>query len=175
MVIELFQSEFIINSAAAGIIVIAGFIIGHFFSKAVGLAIRKFGLAEKIKQKEWPKPEIFIENSIKYVIYALAIIAALNRLGIFETIFNIIIIVIVAIVAILLLLNFKDLISNAIARLLYARKDLKPGKHIKVDGISGRILSVGVTEVKIVTDKGNIMILPNAYLLKRTFIVTKER
>lgn len=173
MAIELLQNEFIVNSAVAGIIVIVGFMVGHFFSKAIGLAARKFGLTEKIKERGWPKPEVFIENSIKYVIYALAIIAALNRLGIFETVFNIAVFVIIAILLILLFLNFKDLISNAIARLLYARKDLTPGKKIRVDGISGKVLSVGITEVKIVTDKGNIMILPNAYLLKRTFILTK--
>jgi len=171
MIEELFQNDFIVKSAAAGIIVIAGFIIGHFFSKAVGLAMKKFGVSEKFRQKDWPRPEVFIENSIRYIIYALAIIAALTRLGIFRTLFNVAIFTIVAIVVILLVLNFKDLISNAIAKLLYARKDLQPGKNIKVDGISGKIVSVGVTEVKIITDKGNVMILPNAYLLKRTFIV----
>jgi len=174
MVAELFQNEFIVNSAIAGIIVIAGFIAGHFFSKAVGLAIGKFGLSEKIKQRGLPKPEVMIEKAIRYIIYALAIIAALNRLGIIETVISIASIIALSIVIIILFLQSKDFISNTAAKIIYPERHLAPGKKIKIDGISGEILKAGLTEVKVRTDKGNIIIFPNSYLLKRPFKVSKK-
>lgn len=167
--LEWFQNEFILKSAIAGAIVITGFIVGHFFSKAVGLAMRKAGVTEKMKQKGLPKPEVIVETSISYVIYAFAIIAALNRLGIFKEVFNILIVVALVILAIFLLLNLKDFILNAAAKILYKRTDLQVGRKIKINDICGEITKVGLTNVKIYTDRGNIMILPNAYLLKRKF------
>ena len=169
MIEELFQNEFILRSAIAGIIVIVGFIAGHFFSKAVGLAFRRFGWAEKIKKRGLPKPEMFIENAIKYIIYALAIIAALNRLGIIETVLSIVSVIALMILLVILFLNFKDFISNAVAKIMYPKRDLRRGDKIKINDISGKILKAGLTEVKILTDKGNIMIIPNSYLLKRSF------
>ena len=175
MAIELLQNEFIVNSAIAGIIVIAGFIAGHFFSKAIGLAFRKFGWAEKAKKRGLPKPEIFIENMIKYIIYALAIIAALNRLGLVETVLSIVSIIALVVLFIIVSLIFKDFISNALAKIIYPKRDLKKGDKIKINDISGKVLQAGLTEVKIQTDKGNIIVLPNSYLLKRPFKITKSK
>lgn len=172
--LELLENEFIIRSVVAGSIVIAGFIAAHFLSKSVGLFFKKTGLGEKIKAKGWPKPEIILENGIKYVVYILAVIFALKRLEIFDKVFHIFIIALAITVLIFLFLNFNDIILNFFAKLLYFKKNLKVGKKIKIDGISGRILKIGLTEIKILTDKGNIMILPNAYVSKKKYKITNN-
>ena len=59
--IDIFQDPFFLQAAAAGVIVISGIIIAHFFSKIVGIIIRKFELAGELKGKR-KKPEFYIEN-----------------------------------------------------------------------------------------------------------------
>ena len=83
--------------------------------------------------------------------------------------FHILVIIALSVLAIFLILNLKDFILNAAAKILYKRDDLQIGRRIKINDISGEIVNVGLTNVKIYTNRGNTMILPNAYLLKRKF------
>ena len=165
---QIFQNEFIIKSAISSLIVITGFIAGHFLSKAIGLLIKKIGLAEKIKKKGWTKPEILIENIVKYTIYVFAIIAALNRLGIFETVFSIILIIVATISIIVFVLSFRDFILNFLAG-LELKGRIRVGRKIKTNDISGDIIKISLADVKIQTKEGDLIVLPYTYLLEKKF------
>ncbi len=174
MLPNIFQSKFFVDAAVAGIIIFSGFIVAHFFSRAVGLIIKKFDLTEKIKKIGVKNPSGFLESAIRYIIYALAIIAALNRLGIFKTVFSIIVIIIAAIAIIVLFLNFRDFIANAAAGIsIYGRHKFKLGQKIKVGEIEGKIQSVSITGTKIITEKGEIIVFPNTFLLKSKVEIIK--
>lgn len=164
---NLIESPFFIQAATASVIVIVGVIAGHFFSKAVGLLIKKLNLTEKIKRRGIRKPEILIESAIKYIIYAIAVIAALNRLGIFQTILSFVLVLAGVIIVILLILSFRDLIANVTAGLiLHSGRQFKVGKKIKVGDIEGKIRSMSMVEIKIITKKRDTVVFPNSFLLK---------
>ncbi len=156
------------KSAAAGIIVIAGLLAGYFLGKIVGFAIRKAGLIEKVRKWGIKNPESYVENIVKYIVYAIAFVLALNRLGLVQTFISTLSVIIVVVIVIFATVTFSDAIENlGSGVLLHSRYySLKPGAKIKAGDVRGELKSFGWLETKLQTAKGDIVILPNSFLIK---------
>jgi small-conductance mechanosensitive channel len=163
------ESILLEKSAAAGIIVVAGLLGGYFLGKIVGFTIRKLNMIEKVRKLGVRNPETYIENIVRYIVYAVAFVFALNRLGLIQTFITTTIIVAIVITLILLTFTFSDVIENlGSGILLHSRYyKLKSGARIKAGNVKGEIKSFGWIETKLQTHKGETVIIPNSFLLKQ--------
>ncbi|MFH0869355.1 MAG: mechanosensitive ion channel domain-containing protein [archaeon] len=169
-------SEFLQISAKAGVIIMTGLIAAHFVSRIIGLVIKKFNWAEKIRKHGIKNPDTFFENASTYIILAIAFIIALNRLGILTTIVSIASLITVSIIVILLVLNFKDMISNFFAGAVLhgMHRNIKPGAKIRAGDLHGEVKKFGLLTTEICTKKKECIIIPNAHLLKCRVEVLRE-
>jgi len=116
-----------------------------------------------------------IGKAIAYFIYFIAIIIALNQIGLTTTILYMISAAVLIIIVISIALGVKDFIPNILAGIHLHRKDIiKEGDKIKVKGTEGKVISVELTETKLKTKKGDIIIIPNSMLVKEEIIKLKK-
>jgi len=162
------SSELLERSAAAGVIAIGGLLGGYFLGRIVGLVIRKFGWIEKVRGLGVRNPEAYVESIVRYIVYVIAFVFALNRLGLVNAFISIAAIIIIAVIAIFLVLTFRDAFANLSAGiLLHSRHPvLKPGVKIKAGNVRGELKYFGWLETKVVTAKGDTVVIPNSFLLE---------
>lgn len=176
IILKFQTSEFLQNSAHAGIIIITGLLAAHFISRLVGLIIKKFGLEIPLKKHGIKNPEYILEHASHNIILVVAFILALHRMGILKTIVSIAGLTLLAVVIILLALNFKDLLSNILSGLVLhgVHHDIKPGIKITSGNISGVVKSFGWTETTLLNTKKEIIIVPNSFLFKNRIAVVSR-
>lgn len=144
-----------------------GKIVGRFVHKLnIQLALARAGIKTKI--------DVLVEYGVRYVIYLISLIIALNHLGITVVLLNILFIGFIAIVVIAVALSLKDFVPNIISGIyLLSNKDLQPGSKIRLNGTSGIIKEMNLVETKILTSAKNMIIIPNSLLTKSK--ITKLR
>ncbi len=160
------ESKFFVGIATAGVIVAAGIIAAHFLCRFIAIMLLKFGWKEKFQKYGIKNPAAAIESILNYLIYAIAFIAALYRLGIFNIVFGLIGIAIIGLIVVAAYLEFRDAVANFFAYFHIRKLNLKVGEIIKISDVQGKIQSIGVLEVKLVTEKNDTIIIPNRFFLK---------
>jgi len=168
MLEEIFTQDFVVRSAAASIIIIFGLISARYVAQFGGWVLRKINQDKEIAYAF----EETVKSALRYAVYGLAIIAALNRLGLASTVFSIVILVVTLIVALVLFLVLRDLITNLFSGLLIKNKNLiKPGKYLVVGDSKGTVTKVSATGVTLETKDGGSIVIPNLFLSKNKFAV----
>lgn len=150
------------------------FIIGVIFARASSNILRNFlktfktdkivekGVGIKIRSEE------YLPLLLKAVIYYVTIVIIINTLKISLSFLKLISILFMAIIAIFILLIYKDIIPNITSRLyLKKTKRIKEGSNINILGVKGKIIKLGLTELRIKTKERDIIFIPNALLLKQ--------
>jgi len=176
--IELWNgAQGIVNKIASAVIVLLiGFIIGKVLSKLAQRALHELELNNILKRAGVKfGMEEFVGHAIEYVIYFIAIVTALDQLGVTTIALYIVVGVIVAVLAAALLLSMKDFIPNFIAgvRLGY-KKYFKVGDIITVGSVTGRVKEFGLLETKLASKSGDIIHIPNSTLIKQEVRVRKR-
>ncbi len=173
---ELTFHKFILNLATAILILVLGLIFGSVGKKIVKRLLEEFEIG-KILKKEGVKLNVvdFFAESFKYVIYFIAIIWALTEIGLSTIVFQIILGLILTMLVVFLVLAFKDFIPNVTAGLFMQQKGLiKKGYIIKMDSIEGKVIAITLTETKIKTEKGELILIPNSLLTKKEIKILKK-
>jgi small conductance mechanosensitive channel len=176
--IELWNgAQGIVNQIASAVIVLLiGFIIGKVLGKLAQRGLHELDLND-ILNKAGVKfgMEEFVGHAIEYVIYFIAIVTALDQLGVTTIVLYIVVGVIVAVLAAALLLSMKDFIPNFIAgvRLSY-KKYFKVGDTITVGSVTGKVKEFGLLETKLASKSGDIIHVPNSTLIKHEVRVRKK-
>lgn len=162
-------SSFIVKLVAAIVILLIGFILGGVVSKVLKKVLKEININNVLREQAGIKIpfEEFVSSLGKYVVYFIALIMALNQLEITTTVLQIILIIILVIIVTLVILAFKDYIPNMVAGfIIFQRKKISEGQIIKVKGIEGKIIEIGLIETKIRTNKKEYVYIPNSILNK---------
>lgn len=170
-------SKFYYDILIAVIILLIGFILAKLLSKVVQKVLNSLEV-DKIAKKA-TRIEMGLEKAagtfIKYFIYFIAIIMALNQLNITTTILQMFSAAILIIVIISVVLAIKDFVPNTFAGFyLYRNKFIKEGETIRVKGIEGTVKHINLVETKIETKEGDLVYIPNSALTKTEIIKVKR-
>ena len=174
--INSYVSNSIILLIGAILILLIGILLSRLISKLIKKMLHKSGLNNILKTslKIDILLEEFIGTVIKYILYLVSIIFALQHLGLTTFLVNIILIAIFGFLIIFIILTLKDLIPNITAGiLLHHRKIINKNDNITVKDISGKIIDITLTETKLETKNKDIVIIPNLVLIKN--IVTRKK
>lgn len=167
------DSIFIIKLVAAIAILSLGYIAARFSSRLIHKILHELETDRVLEEQAGFKVplEEFLSQVAKYLIYFIAIIVALNHLGLTTTILQILLIVALIILIAFAILAFKDFIPNVFAGfLIHQKKKVKPGDFIRVKNIEGIVIHVNLTETRVKTKKREIIYIPNSILLKNEVI-----
>lgn len=168
-------SESVFRVIAAIIILLLGLVIGRALSNLTKKLLHELEFERILKKQTKIKVPVeeFSGSLVKYIVYFIAIIMALNQIGLTTLILNIILVVILALLIVFIILAVKDFIPNVVAGFFLSQKDIiKKGDKIKVKDIEGKVVHINLVETKIKTSKDDIIFIPNSVLTKR--IVVKK-
>lgn len=157
-------------------------LIGVIIGRIVGTVVQKFlhstslnALLEKSTGHSAPVEQI-ISHFVRYLIYFVFVVMALNTIGITTTLLTIIATAALIILAFSILLGIKDFIPNAIAGLrIQQQTHYKVGDQITVDSVQGTIKRINLTDTEITTPKGDLIYLPNTLLTTHKVVLKPKK
>jgi small-conductance mechanosensitive channel len=154
----------------AVVVLLVGFIIGKLAGKTLHWVLRTAEINRRWKEitgMNW-RIESFISAMISGIIYFIVIVMALTVLGLSEIIAKIISFGLICLIFVSVILALKDFIPNYIDGLrLYKR--IKQKDIIIIDNMKGQVEEVTWTDIKIATENGDILYIPNSLFLKKGF------
>jgi small-conductance mechanosensitive channel len=113
---------------------------------------------------------------VRYFLYFVFIIMALNQVGLTTTLLHMISGAIIILVALAIFLGIKDFVPNLLAGIFIQRKKMvKEGDRIRVKGIEGRVLSIDLVEARVETKSGDLIYIPNSVLTKEEVVVKRKK
>lgn len=165
---EALFSNLFVSLVAAIVILLIGLVIGRFIGNIVRKILRELEVSKILKEEGVKFPlEDVLSVGIKYVVYFVAIILALNQVGLTDTVLNIFLGIILVLIVIFIILAFKDFIPNAMAGFfVHQRRDIKEGDQIRVKNIEGKVIDINLIETKVKTKSGDVIYIPNSFLTK---------
>lgn len=152
------------------LIVAAGFVAGRVLSKFTTNALKGINLnGLDPKKRKW---DSIAGSAVKYFIYVVALILALNQIGLAFNVLNNLVIVLTIIIAIGLFLSVKDFVPNAISGIfIISRHKIEVGQTVKIKGIEGKVKKIDLLETKLETKTGHSIMIPNSYFVKNPVLV----
>ena len=170
-------SDVILKLVSSILIIIIGLVIGRFIGKLTQKILNNLQLNRILKSETNIK--ILLEEALasilKYVIYFISLIAALNQLGLAPIVFTIILIIVLVFMVFFIILALKDFIPNIMAGFVIHQKGfIKKNDYIRVKSVEGRIEQIGLTEVKLITKNKDVVFVPNITLVKNEVIKYKK-
>lgn len=171
-----FFSKFLGKLIVAVVIILIGFIIGKVAERIIQKVLHELEV-DRLMERTGIKfsLETVISNLAAYLIYLIAIIMALNQLGLTTIILYIVVGGIIVLIVVSTLLAIKDYIPNMIAGFfIFKKAKFKEGNKIKFNGTEGRVKKIGLVETEILTRNGNQIFVPNSILIKNKVIVKKR-
>lgn len=162
----------------AVVILLIGFVAGKLIARITYKILNSFEVNKSLKGLTGITFNIegIVETFVKFFIYFIAIIFALQQLGIATTILNFIAAGVIIVVIVAVILGVKDFIPNMIAGLLIKnKKTIKAGEMIKVKGMKGIVQEITLVETKIETRTGDIIFIPNSAIYKTEITKVKKK
>ncbi len=176
--LENLSSILIVRFLVALIILLIGFILAKILGRLLQRVLHEIELNSIIKKisKSNANIEQIIGIFLTYFIYFLTIIIALNQIGLTTTILNMLSAAILIIIIISVFLGIKDSVPNIISGFLIIRKgSIKQGYYIKINDVTGKVDNVTLTEIHLITKKGDIIHIPNSILTKSQYTIRKTK
>ena len=155
------------------------FVLGVFIlviGVVMGQAIEKLviKIARVMKINRYAKKvgvHVALERGIaallKFIIYTLALLLALQTVGLTRQVFNIVAIILFILVVAFILLGLRDFILNAVAGMALSwKKFIAVNNNITFRTIQGKVIERGVLQIRVKTKKGDTISIPNWLLLR---------
>lgn len=173
---ETFKSFFDVTSRnivmqiiASIAIILIGIIVARILSKLTKRLLHELEVNRILNEQAGFKlpVEEFLGAMVTYIVYLIALIMALEQLGLQTFILNIILIIILVILIAFVIMAFKDFIPNIAAGFFLHQKEIiKPGNLIRIKETEGTVISISLVETQIKNKKGDIVFIPNSVLTK---------
>lgn len=158
------------------------FLLGFILGKIVGRFVSK--VLEEIKFNEFVKKllglkidaEAIISSFLSYIIYFLALIAAMEKIGVANIVLYIISFLLVSMLLISFFLAIKDFVPNFIAGIyLFGKDNLKKGAHVEIGDITGVFQKIELLHMMVETSRGDIIYIPNTTAANTKIILKKPK
>src|SRR3989344_8049952 len=150
-----------INLIVSILIIFLGLIFGRFLGNLTKRILSELE-ADRLIKKHSPlelKAENVLGNLVKYASYIIAIIIALNQLGITGIVLIAVLFLAAIIAAGILLFDIRDFSHNLIVGLFSKkRKMLQVDQEISISNVKGKIVDISITEIKVKTKNEDIII-----------------
>jgi small-conductance mechanosensitive channel len=163
------MNENLLKMGLAILIFFSGFILGNILGKLIYKLLKELEINNILKNLTGVKLNLdsLISSIISYSIYFLSLVAALEQLGIANMILYFISATIILIILISFFIAIRDFIPNVMAGFyLYSKENLKDGCKIEINDIKGVLEHVDLLQVKIKTNNGDTIYIPNSTVLK---------
>ncbi len=155
------------------IVAIVILLIGLALGKFAGRLVKRLVLELEIKKYFRIPIDVILSRGTSYIIYTIAVIISLIKLGISTVFLYIVLTAIIIVIGVSLIIALKNLIPNIIAGVTLQKRDFKKGDKIKVGDVEGNLEEFTLTETKI--KAGNEFIfIPNSHLAKSVVRVKKH-
>ena len=163
------------------LIFLFGFIFGKIVGRTVYKLLSEFELNKVVKKTTGIKLNLehLLSNILSYSIYFLALVAALEQVGIA----NFVLYLVSAAVIIMILTSFflaiRDFLPDVLAGIyLYRKEELRKSSKIVMkqhDGkkIKGEIIDMDLLQIKIKTEKEETLNIPNSIVAKSELKIEK--
>lgn len=159
--------QYIPNVIAAIFIIFAAIIIGNFLHEFIESASTRVGLQYSNT----------LGRIAQFFILSMAIIMAMDQIGIEITfLINIIDIILAALLfgaALAFGIGSRTSVSNILGA-FYVRKTYKEGDDVQIGKIRGRILKINLTNVVLDNEKGQAIIPAKEFNETKSFLITKK-
>lgn len=162
----------------AFVLILVGLIVGRFGAKLTQRLLHHWHLNETAKAAYNIKVSVeeLAALFIRYFIYLVFIILALNTLGLTVFIVELLAFAFMIVLLISGFLSLKDFVPNFLAGLKLQRDDfMKETDTIKFNSIEGRVQSINLTDTVIRTKKGDLMAIPNSHLQRQKITRLKRK
>lgn len=156
-----------INLIVSILIIFLGLIFGRFLGNLTKRILSELEADRLIKKHVSLelKAENVLGNLVKYVSYIIAVVIALNQLGITGIVLISVLFLAAIIAAGILLFDIRDFSHNLIAGLFSKkRKLLKIDQEISISNVKGKIIDISITEIKVKTKNEDIITIPSSLL-----------
>ncbi|WP_026958164.1 small-conductance mechanosensitive channel MscS [Aliagarivorans taiwanensis] len=146
--------QYLVNIAAALIIIIIGFIVAGILARGVEKLLNARNLDNTISH--------FIASLVKYGIIAFVIIAALSRVGVQTASF----VAVIGAAGLAIGLALQGSLSNfAAGVLIIGFRPFKAGDFVEIAGTSGAVQSVQIFTTVLTTPDNKLVVVPNSSVL----------
>lgn len=154
----------------AVIVLLIGFIVGKLAGKTLQWFLRTLELNRRFRELfglQW-RIEQFLSGILAGGIYFIVVIMALTVLGLSKIIALILSVSVIALMVSTILLSMKDFVPHYVDG-FRLRKRLHENDTISMDEITGNVKEMTWTDIKVVTQNGDILYIPNSLFLKKGF------
>ncbi len=165
-----------LNLAVAIILLLAGLIIGRLAGRLIHKILEEVELNKLLRKAAGIRFGVdeIISHLVSYAIYVIAIIMALDQIGVASAFLKIISLAIIIIIIASIVLGIRDFFPNILSGIFIAQKRLlSKGDKVRIGDIEGNIIDINIMETRIVTRKGDIIYMPNSILSKKEVIKLK--
>jgi small conductance mechanosensitive channel len=167
--------------ASSVVVAVVLLLVGVIIAKLVERLVLK--VLHELELDAWLKKagmkfalEQTIALIIRYFIYFITIIVALNQIGWSSFVVKTIAVAIGLLVLAAVLLGVKDFVPNFIAGLRIQRRGfVKQGDLIRVRDIEGEVMQVNLLDTRIKTVTGDVLFVPNSVLTKHEVLRHKRK
>lgn len=163
------------KAVIAALILLVGVVLARLIERLVRYALYQVRLDKALLSRGFSLPvEALIGNIVKYALYFVTFVVALNEVHITSQVVTVIAFAVIVVVVVSIALGIKDFIPNIWAGFwLYRRRFFQAGDVIEVNGVEGTVVSVDVLETQVRTRNGDTMFLPSSLLLHSQ--ITKKK
>ncbi|WP_026971203.1 small-conductance mechanosensitive channel MscS [Aliagarivorans marinus] len=146
--------QYLVNIAAALIIIVVGFIVAGILARGVEKLLNARNLDNTISH--------FIGSLVKYGVIAFVLIAALSRVGVQTASF----VAVIGAAGLAIGLALQGSLSNfAAGVLIIGFRPFKAGDFVEIAGVSGAVQSVHIFTTELTTPDNKLVVVPNSSVL----------
>jgi small-conductance mechanosensitive channel len=159
------------------IVLLIGFIIGKILGRLLQKILHEFETDKALKNVAGINFSIehLIGSLLTYFIYFIAIIMALNQIGLTSIILNMLSGAVILLILISIILAIKDFVPNMIAGIFIFQKEIiKKGDIISFDKIKTKVLETTLIETKLESKSKDTIYIPNSILIKKEITKLKK-
>lgn len=159
----------------ATLILIIGLVTGKLLGKFVKRLLHEFEADKNLHEATGWKFSVEEGTSVfvTYFTYFIALIMALDTIGITSAVLNMIAGIVVLLLMISAVLAIKDFLPNLVAGIsLRSKKEFQEGTTIKIKNVEGKIEEIGLLETRIKAKK-EVILIPNSLFNKFETIIKK--
>ncbi|MBW2985054.1 mechanosensitive ion channel family protein [Candidatus Woesearchaeota archaeon] len=168
--LDLLLSGIFTKIVVAIIILLIGFIIGKILGRLLQKVLHEFETDKALKKSAGIHFSIehLFGALLSYFIYFIAIIMALNQVGLTSAILNMLSGAVILLILISMILAIKDFVPNMVAGIFIFQKGIiKEGDIISFDKIKAKVVETTLIETKLESKSKDIIYIPNSALMKK--------